>query len=176
MIFLPVFGQILTDCLYFANNFWHWPPALDMVFTSIIPGLYVGRNMFWIGAISYVSESSTVGSRTRKIGILVGSYAISSLIGSGAVALLKVVTRYYNYYTLFMVPIFFNTIAVWVGYSYIVDTSDSYNKNIVWLRPKYLFKGFTALFKNKLKSFAVALVVLILCQTVLVARIGGKSK
>lgn len=175
LIFLPMIGQIVTDGLYFVNKFWFWPGILDLIFTSIIPGLYCGRNMFWIGVMSYVSENSSVKSRTLKLGTIITTYTISFLLGSGIVALLKLRSRFYKYYyVMFLVPVIFNTIAIWVGYFYIKDTSDLYNKNVIWLRPKFLFKGFICLFKNKLKTFTISLAVLIICESLFVARTGSK--
>lgn len=175
LIFLPMVGQIITDGLYFVNRFWYWPDTVDLIFTSIIPGLYCGRNMFWIGVMSYVSENSSVKSRTLKIGTIITTYTISILLGSGVVAFLKLDSRFYNYYyIMFLVPVMFNTIAIWIGYFYVKDTSDSYNENIIWLRPKFLFEGFICLFKNKLKTFTVSLAVLMICESLFVARTGSK--
>lgn len=157
------------------NMFWFWPSIVNVIFLSIIPGLYVGRNMFWIGAMSYVSENSSVKSRTLKLGTIIATYTISSLLGSGIVAFLKLAFRFrYSIYYMYLVPVMFNTIAIWIGYFYIKDTSDVYNKNIVWLRPTFLFKGFSSLFKNKLKTFAVSLAALMICESLFVARIGSE--
>uniref|UniRef100_A0A2S2QC55 Uncharacterized protein n=2 Tax=Sipha flava TaxID=143950 RepID=A0A2S2QC55_9HEMI len=153
--------------------FWYWPSYIDLIFRSVIPGLYVGRNMFWIGVISYVSENSSIKLRTLKLGTIVATYTISSLIGAGLVALIKMTVNYYGY-GYFIVPILLNLIAAFVGYCHVKDTSDLYKKNYEWLRPKYLLKSFTSILKNKSKIRRVVLAILVLCQSIFVARIGCK--
>ncbi|XP_060860613.1 proton-coupled folate transporter-like [Metopolophium dirhodum] len=172
LIFLPVIAQVLTDGLYFGNSYWNWYYYNYFIFQWIIPALYVGRNIFWIGVMSYVSENSTVKSRTLKHGIIIATYPISSLMGAGLVALLKIGIRYRDYDFLFLVPIFLNLIALLVINLLVKDTSDSCNRDIEWQRPNYVLKEFTDLFKDKLKSSAVVLAILIICQSILVTRIG----
>lgn len=168
MIFIPIVGAVLTDGLFYLKQFWYWPHLLRLFF----PDFYVGRNMFWIGIMSYVSENSTVESRTLKLGIMIATYTISTLIGSGVVAIFHLWTYYSK--NLFAIPILFNLIAIVCCYFFVKDTSDTYNNNVVWLRPKSLFNGFTTLFKNKLKSLAITLILLIICESILVARMGSK--
>ncbi|XP_022178197.1 uncharacterized protein LOC111039165 isoform X1 [Myzus persicae] len=128
LIFLPIIGQFLTDGLYFVNHFWHWPSTFNIIFTSVIPGLYVGRNMFWVGVMSYVSENSKFESRTLKHGIIIVTYTFSLLIGWGLVEILKDGMDYLHRYILFVVPILFNLFAILIGHLYIEDNSDIYNK------------------------------------------------
>lgn len=156
------------------HHFWYWPYYLDSLFKLYLPGLFVGRNLFWIGVMSYVSENTNIKSRTFKLGMLIATYTGSSLLGSGLVALFKIIIPYFYLYTAFAVTVLFNLIAATIGYLFIKDTSVPYNKHIVWLRPKYLFKGFAALFKYKPDKSAGVLVALIVSQSVFVSRIGGK--
>ncbi|XP_015364886.1 PREDICTED: uncharacterized protein LOC107162474 [Diuraphis noxia] len=138
----------------------------------IIPAIYVGRNIFWIGVMSYVSENSTVESRTLKHGIIIATYPISSLMGAGLVALLKYINIPYGYRNfLFLVPMLLNYIALSVVNLHVKDTSSSPNRDILWKRPKYVLKEFTDLFQDKLKSSAVILAILIICQSIIVTRI-----
>lgn len=178
MIFLPIIAQILTDGLYIVFYYWHWPSAFDVIMNClkwIIPAFYIGRNMFWVGVMSYVSENSTIESRTLKHGIIIATYPLSLLVGAGIVALIKIVIPYYSQdHVLFLVTILLNLIALMVVNLYIKDTSDSYDKDITWQKPKYILKEFISLFKNKSMSLAVILAVLIICQSILVTRIGCK--
>jgi len=175
LIFLPIIAQILTDGLYIGFYYWNWPSALVYIMKWITPALYVGRNMFWVGVISYVSENTTFESRTLKHGIIIATYPLSSLVGAGIVALIKMVVRYHYYYyysLLFLVLMLLNLTALMVVHLYIKDTSDSYEKNIMWQKPKYVLKEYIDLFKNKSKNLVVVLAVLIICQSILVTRIG----
>ncbi|CAH1709560.1 unnamed protein product [Aphis gossypii] len=176
LIFLPIIAQILTDSLYIVFYYWHWPSAFDLIMKClkwIIPAFYVGRNMFWVGVMSYVSENSTIESRTLKHGIIIATYPLSLLVGAGIVALIKIVIPYYSQdHVLFLVTILLNLIALMVVNLYIKDTSDSYDKDIRWQKPKYILKEFISLFKNKSMSVAIILAVLIICQSILVTRIG----
>lgn len=175
MIFLPIITQILTDGLYFGSSHWNWYYYND-IYLWIIPALYVGRNIFWIGVMSYVSEISTIESRTLKHGIIIATYPLSSLMGSGLVASLKIGIQYRYYEFMFLVPILLNLLALLVISLLVKDTSDSdCNRDIEWQRPKYVLKEFTDLFKDKLKGSAVVLAILIICQSILVTRIGCKS-
>jgi hypothetical protein len=140
----------------------------------IKPALYVGRNMFWVGVMSYVSENTTFESRTLKHGIIIATYPLSLLVGAGLVALIKMVVGYYSYGLSFLVSTLLNFIALMVVNLYIKDTSDSYNKEIMWQKPKYVLKEYISLFKNKSMSLVVVLAVLIICQSILVTRIGCK--
>ncbi|CAI6348534.1 unnamed protein product [Macrosiphum euphorbiae] len=172
LIFLPIITQILTDGLYFGSSHWNWYYYND-IYLWIIPALYVGRNIFWIGVMSYVSEISTIESRTLKHGIIIATYPLSSLMGSGLVALLKIGIQYRYYEFMFLVPILLNLLALLVISLLVKDTSDSdCNRDIEWQRPKYVLKEFTDLFKDKLKGSAVVLAILIICQSILVTRIG----
>ncbi|XP_050054161.1 uncharacterized protein LOC114130428 [Aphis gossypii] len=174
LIFLPIIGQILTDGLYFVNNFWYWTSTFNIIFTAVIPGLYVGRNMFWIGVMSYVSENSKFEGRTLKHGIIIATYTFSLLIGWGLIIILKKSTDRLHRYLLFVVPILFNLFAILIGQLYIEDNSDTYDRDIIWFRPNSVFKGFIDLFKNKFKGFSIVLATLIICQSVIVARIGSE--
>jgi len=124
--------------------------------------------------MSYLSENSTAESRTLKHGLIIATYPIGSLMGAGLVALLKIGVQYRYYNFMFLVPMFLNSIALLVVNLLVKDTSDSSNRDIEWQRPKYVFKEFTDLFKDKLKSSAVVLAILIICQSILVTRIGCK--
>ncbi|XP_022178201.1 uncharacterized protein LOC111039168 [Myzus persicae] len=172
LIILPIIAQVLTDGLNFGISHWNWFNYHYIILQWISPALYVGRNIFWVGLMSYVSENSTVKSRTLQHGIIIATYPISSLMGAGLVALLKIVVRYRAYDFLFFVPILLNLIALLVVDLRVKDTSDSCNREIVWQRPKYVLKEFTDIFKDKLKSSAVVLAILIICQSILVTRIG----
>ncbi|XP_025194507.1 uncharacterized protein LOC112594095 [Melanaphis sacchari] len=174
LIFIPIIGQIITDGLNFVNHFWFWPSAFNVIFTSIIPGLYVGRNMFWIGVMSYVSENSKFEGRTLKHGIIITIYTFSLIIGWGLIAIFKKSTDYLHRYLLFLVPILFNLFAILIGYLYIEDNSDTYDSNITWLRPHSVLRSFIDLFKNKFKGFSIILATLIICQSIIVARIGSE--
>lgn len=173
LIILSIIGQMITDGLFFWRNFLIWPQYVKTIITVILPGLFVGRNLFWIGVMSYVSENSTKESRTRKLGLLIASYTISVLMGRGVFSLLELWMRR-NFLIGFFVPFSFSLIAVLIVYFFVGDSSESYNKNIVWMRPKYLLKGYSGLLKHKVKSFTVVLIALMICQSVLVARIAGK--
>lgn len=175
LIFIPVIGQIVRDGINILGTFWYWPSSVEAILTTVLSGLFVGRNLFWIGVLAYVSENSKKESRTQKLGIIIATYTISVLVGWGISALLNmsaILRR--NEYAFFILPVLMDCIALLVGNFYVKDHSDSYNKKILWLRPKYLFKSYLILFKYRMKGFAVTLVVLIICQSILVARIGGK--
>lgn len=156
------------------NNFWYWTSTFNTIFTAVIPGLYVGRNMFWIGMMSYVSENSKFEGRSLKHGIIIATYTFSLLIGWGLIAILKKNTDHLHRYLLFVVPILFNLFAILIGHLYIEDNSDTYDRDIIWFRPNSIFKSFIDLFKNKFKGFSIVLATLIICQSVIVARIGSK--
>jgi len=131
--------------------------------------------MFWVGVMSYVSENSKFECRTLKHGIIIVTYTFSLLIGWGLVTILKNGTDYLHRYLLFVVPILFNLFAILIGHLYVEDKSGTCNEDyIIWLKPSYLFKGFIDLFKNKCKGFPIVLATLMICQSVIVARIGSK--
>jgi MFS family permease len=128
--------------------------------------------MYWVGVISYISDSCTNESRTLKYGIINAIYTISTLIGTGLAGFLNVGLGFYG---AFLVPILLNLIAFTVGIIFINDTSLPYDKNIVWLKPKYFIQNYLSVFKGSSKHYSITLVALLLCQAVLVGRIGGKS-
>ncbi|CAH1709566.1 unnamed protein product [Aphis gossypii] len=130
--------------------------------------------MFWIGVMSYVSENSKFEGRTLKHGIIIATYTFSLLIGWGLIIILKKSTDRLHRYLLFVVPILFNLFAILIGQLYIEDNSDTYDRDIIWFRPNSVFKGFIDLFKNKYKGFSIVLATLIICQSVIVARIGSE--
>ncbi|XP_025190902.1 uncharacterized protein LOC112591329 isoform X2 [Melanaphis sacchari] len=170
LIFLPIIVQILTDGLIILSYYWSWPLTFDDIIVWTFPALYVGRNMFWVGVMSYVSENSTIKSRTLKHGIIIATYPLSLLIGNGVVVLIGMFIQFKYYYgLLFLVSLLLNLIALMVVKLYIKDTSDSYDKDIIWQKPKYVLKEFTSLFENKLINLTV---VLMICQSILVTRIG----
>jgi len=130
--------------------------------------------MFWIGVMSYVSENSKFECRTLKHGIIIATYTFSLLIGWALVEILKNGMDLFYRYLLFVVPILFNLFAILIGHLYVEDNSDTYNKDYAWLRPNFVFKGFIDLFENKCKGFSIVIATLIICQSVIVARIGSK--
>lgn len=128
--------------------------------------------MFWVGVISYVSDNCTNKSRTLKFGIINAIYTISTLVGTGLAGFLNVGLGFYG---AFLVPIMLNLIAFTVCLILINDTSKPYDKNVVWLKPKYFMQSYLSVFKGSGKNYSITLLALLLCQAVLVGRIGGKS-
>lgn len=174
MIILPIIAQILTDGLYFIHGYWYWPSYIDNIFKWVLPSLYFGRNLFWVGVMSYVSENSTVESRTLKHGIIIATYPISSLMGAGIVALFKMTIRYDDYYLVILIPILLNLVGLMVVNLHVKDTSDAFNKYFVWNKPYNVLKELTDVFKTHSKRVLSVLAVLITCQSMLVTRIGCK--
>lgn len=173
MIFLPIFGQVLTDSLCILNvYFWNWPPHIAALFEAITPGLFGARNLFWVGVVSHISDRNPNDLRTLKYGIMNAIYTISTLIGTGLAGFLNVNLGFYG---AFSVPIILNLMAILIGLYFIKDNIELYDKDVVWLRPKYLFQGYLSIFKKGSKIYTIALVALLICQGVLVSRIGGKS-
>lgn len=172
LILIPLLGQVLTDSFCILNvYFWNWSPQIAAIFEAITPGLFGARNMFWVGVISYISDNCTNESRTLKYGIINAIYTISTLIGTGLAGFLNVGLGFYG---AFLVPISLNLIAFTVGLIFIKDTSIPYDKNVVWLKPKYFMQNYLNVFKGSSKSYSITLATLLLCQAVLVGRIGGK--
>uniref|UniRef100_A0A2S2PNE3 Solute carrier family 46 member 3 n=1 Tax=Schizaphis graminum TaxID=13262 RepID=A0A2S2PNE3_SCHGA len=172
LILLPLVGQVLTDSLCILNvYYWNWSPQIAAIFEAITPGLFGSRKMFWVGVISYISDSCTNESRTLKYGIINAIYTISTLIGTGLAGFLNVGLGFYG---AFLVPILLNLTAFMVGIIFINDTSLPYDKNIVWLKPKHFMQNYLSVFKGSSKHYSITLVALLLCQAVLVGRIGGE--
>ncbi|XP_025191167.1 proton-coupled folate transporter-like [Melanaphis sacchari] len=172
LILLPLIGQILTDSLCILNvYFWNWSPQIAAIFEAITPGLFGARNMFWVGVISYISDNCTNESRTLKYGIINAIYTISTLIGTGLAGFLNIGLGFYG---AFLVPISLNLIAFMVSSIFIKDTSKPYDKNVVWLKPKHFMQNYLSVFKGGDKNYSITLFALLMCQAVLVGRIGGE--
>jgi len=107
-----------------------------------------------------------------KFGIINAIYTISTLVGTGLAGFLNVGLGFYG---AFLVPIMLNLIAFTVCIILINDTSKPYDKNVVWLKPKYFMQNYLSVFKGSGKNYSITLVALLSCQAVLVGRIGGKS-
>lgn len=127
--------------------------------------------MYWVGVISYTSDNFPNELRTLKYGVINAIYTISTLVGVGLAGYINV---YLGFYGAFMVSISLNLISALTCLIFIKDSSTPYAKNVVWLRPKHFFRSYISLFKKKPKNYAVTLAALILCQSILVGRIGGK--
>lgn len=127
--------------------------------------------MFWVGLISYISDNCTNESRTLKYGIINAIYTISTLIGTGLAGFLNVGLGFFG---AFLVPISLNLIAFTVGFLFIKETLIPYDKNIVWLKPKHFMRNYLNVFKGSSKHYSITLTALLMCQAVLVGRIGGK--
>lgn len=163
---------MLTDSLCILNvYFWPWPPQIAALFEAITPGLFGARSMFWVGVISYISDNCSSEMRTLKYGIINAIYTISTLIGTGFAGFINVK---YGFYGAFMISIYVNFIAIFVGVNFVKETRIPYDKNVVWLKPKQLFQSYMNLFKRGTRIYTITLVVLLLTQSVLVGRIGGK--
>lgn len=172
LIFLPIVGQILTDGLCILNvYFWNWPPQIAALFEAVTPGLFGARNMFWVGVISYISDTSPIELRTLKYGVINAIYTISTLIGTGLAGFINVGLGFYGS---FIVPILLNSIAFLIGLILIKDSSQPYDKSVVWLKPKHFLKNYMNIFKRATKYYTVSLVAMVSCQSILVGRIGGK--
>lgn len=172
MILIPLIGQVLTDSLCILNvYFWNWPPQIAALFEAITPGLFGARNMFWVGTISYISDNCANESRTLKYGVINAIFSISTFVGTGLAGFLNVGLGFYG---AFLVPISFNLIGLAVGLIFIKDTSVPYDKNVVWLKPKYFMKNYLDVFKGSSKYYSFTLAALLMTQAVLVGRIGGK--
>jgi len=169
---LPIVGQILTDGLCMLNvYYWHWPPQTAALFEAVTPGLFGARSMFWVGVISYISDNSPDELRTLKYGVVNAVYTVSSLFGTGLAGFLNVRLGFYG---AFAVPVALNSAAVAVVCYAVPDSSVPYDADVAWLTPKRFCRGYLNVFRGGTRPFAVALVALLLCQAVLVGRIGGE--
>ncbi|XP_050432603.1 proton-coupled folate transporter-like isoform X1 [Adelges cooleyi] len=172
LIFLPIVGQILTDAFCIMNAyFWSWPPQVAAVFEAVTPGLFGSRSMFWVGIISYISDNTDVELRTLRFGVINATYYISSLIGTGISGILNVKLGFFG---AFAVSIVLNSVALAIGYFAVKDTSVPYEENKLWHKPRYLFQGYLSIFKGKVKNYAITLLLLLVCQSVLVGRLSGE--
>lgn len=172
LILLPVIGQILTDSLCILNvYFWKWPPEIAALFEAVTPGLFGSRNMFWVGVIAYISDNSPIALRTLKYGVINATYTIASLIGTGSAGFVNVRLGFYG---AFLVPILLNAAALAVVAFFVQDSSQPYDKNVAWLKPASFIKSYVNVFKGKQKYYTVTLLAVMISQSVLVSRIGGK--
>ncbi|XP_050432604.1 proton-coupled folate transporter-like isoform X2 [Adelges cooleyi] len=172
LIFLPIVGQILTDAFCIMNAyFWSWPPQVAAVFEAVTPGLFGSKILFWVGMISYVSDNTDAELRTLRFGVLNATSSISALIGTGLSGILNVKLGFFG---AFAVTVVLNSVALAIGYWAFEDTSVPYEKNNHWFKPQYLFKGYLSIFKGKVKHYAITLLVLLVCQSVLVGRFLGE--
>ncbi|XP_050538828.1 proton-coupled folate transporter-like isoform X1 [Daktulosphaira vitifoliae] len=172
LMILPIVGQILTDALCIVNAyFWSWPPQVAAVFEGIVPGMFGARSMFWVGVISYISDNTSLEERTLRFGVINATYYISSLIGTGLSGILNIKLGFYG---AFAVPISLNFIAVFLIFYFIKDTSVPYDESQKWLRPNHILQGFLSLFKGEVKNYALTLIVLLACQSVLSGRIAAE--
>lgn len=177
LILIPIIGQIFSNSLRFVNHYWIFPYILQAIFTKFIPGIYVGRNLFWIGAMAYASENSTVELRTLKVAKLIGLYAISSLYGLSIVKILDMEFKclYMYNHLLFTVPILLNMTAVLIGIFFLNDTSEPYkHKNMLWIKPINMNDDYDKIFDTKPANRAMILKMLLSCQIAVVVKIGGK--
>lgn len=127
--------------------------------------------MFWVGLISYISDNCSIELRTLKYGIINAIYTISTLVGTGLAGFLNVGIGFYG---AFMVPIMLNLTAIAIGYFFLKDNCKPYDKNVVWLRPKYFFQNYLNVLKKDSTLATITLISLLLCQGILLGRIGGK--
>lgn len=172
LIFLPIMGQVLTDSLCILNvYFWNWPPHIAAIFEAITPGLFGARSVFWIGIISYISDNCSIELRTLKYGVINAIYTISNLVGAGLAGFLNVDLGFYG---AFMVSIILNLIAILIGYFFLKDNSKPYDKNAIWLKPKYFFQNYLNVLQKDSKLAVITFLSLLLSQGVLVGRIVGK--
>ncbi|VVC33999.1 Hypothetical protein CINCED_3A012312 [Cinara cedri] len=177
LILIPIIGQIFSNSFRLVNYYWNFPYILHAIFTKIIPAMYVGRNLFWIGAMAYTSENSTVKLRTVKIAKLIGTYAISSLIGLGLVKILDLEFRclYIYNHLLFTVPIFLNMMAVLIGIIFLNDTSVPHNNtNMLWIKPMNMIDDYEILFDVTPRNRVMIFKTLLSCQIMVVVRVGGR--
>ncbi|VVC25040.1 Major facilitator superfamily,Major facilitator superfamily domain [Cinara cedri] len=173
LIFLPIIGQVLTDILCILNvYFWEWPPQIAALCEALTPGLFGGYNMFWVGMLSYISDNCPTELRTLRYGIINFLFNISRLIGTGLAGFLNVRLGFYG---VFIVPIIINSTAVMIGLVFVKDTSQPYDKNVVWLKPKRFIKNYFNVFKNKRSKYTITVILLLLCQSVLVGRMAGEN-
>lgn len=142
------------------------------MFEAVTPGLFGARSMFWVGVISYISDDSPAEERTLKYGVINAIYTISTLVGTGLAGFLNVGLGFYG---AFAVSIALNLVALSFGLLTVRDRSVPYDRSVVWLRPKIFLKSYANVFKGGTKRLSYTLVALMLCQGVLVGRIGGKS-
>lgn len=172
LVFIPIIGQILTDGLCILNvYFWNWPPHVAAIFEALTPGLFGARSMFWIGVITFISDNNPNELRTLKYGIINAIYTVSTLIGTGLAGFINV---WLGFYGSFIISILFNLFGIMIVLNLIQENSTEYDKNVVWLKPKYFYRGYMNIFKKTTKYYTITIIALLLCQAVLVGRIGGK--
>lgn len=172
LMFLPIFGQLLTDGLCLLNvYFWEWPPYIAALCEAITPGLFGGCNMFWVGLLSYISDNCPIELRTLKYAIINAIFNICHMTGTGLAGFINVRLGFYG---AFSIPFILNSTAILIGLIYVKDNTQPYDKNVVWLRPKCLFKSYMSIFKGGTNAYVITVISLVLCQSVLVGRLSGE--
>lgn len=124
-----------------------------------------------MGIVAHISDNNPSETRTLKYGIMNAVFTISTLVGTGLAGFINVNLGFYG---AFSVPIVLNLTAILIVFVHVKENTDPYDKDVVWLRPERLFRDYVSLFTKGTKTYTITLVALLLCQGVLVSRIGGK--
>lgn len=122
LMYLPLFGQILSDLLNLLNVvFWSWSPVVAALSQSI-PTVVTGwRPCFIIGVTSYLADITSEQSRTFRLGIKTAIYFLGSPIGSFIFGL---VFRKIYFYGVFILCVVFNTIALVYLYFFVPEVKN----------------------------------------------------
>lgn len=188
-IILPLFGEICSCvgfilCTYF---FYQLPMEFNILVEAVPPALTGGFFCMSVGIFSYISEISTVETRTLRIGGVSLLHNISISIG---IALSGVSYRQMGFYGVFSLSLFLHTFGVVYGLVRVKEVPKSHEniiqsgeveiqaskKNFIadFFDPKHILETFRVAFKEGKRNRRKRICLIMILVMVIVGPMHGK--
>lgn len=150
LCFVPLIGEIIASIFsIFSTYNWSFSPIITAAVQTYIRGATGGTICFMLGAITYISDITTVENRSWRIGLVTALTFLGTSMGGSIGGFLK---SHLGFLNLFLVCTVLNTIALILGVLLMKNTACEDTKLTTFeglFSPSLLITPFKTLFKKR---------------------------
>ncbi|KAI5729043.1 hypothetical protein M8J77_024635 [Diaphorina citri] len=146
-IIYSIIGQITVDILnsvlsYYWSTSNYWVAILN----GLIPGITGSRLLLMTMSVCYISDNTSLRTRTFRIGILAALYYLATPFGTALSG--KLMVRF-GFLVTFSTCILLNTLALAIATLLIVNTRDDYDPRCIDSFPRQIANNFKVLVRRR---------------------------
>ncbi|CAG9123792.1 unnamed protein product [Plutella xylostella] len=171
LMLIPLIGELITAVGLILTTYYfdEWPLWITGLIEGLPPAMTGGLSIALMGSFSYISDVTTVESRTLRLGIVGVIVTLGVPLGS---AISGVLTDAVGYYGIFVIGMVFNIVGFIHTYFRIHDVRSTESegskieKLIAFFHPKNVIDTLSLLFRGR--KIQVIQVLLVICAHIVI--------
>ena len=157
LLCLPLFGYFLFSSCMILNVYFFDQLVVEFLWLETIRALFGGWVLFFLGGYGFISDTTSEKSRTMRIAIFDGTFAVSNTIGSFVNGY---IFKALGYYGSFGIGGFSNLLGVVIAFCAIHEIPKETKEEKKFFDLQNVFGSFKVLFKPRPNNLRPVLVLL----------------